>query len=91
MATTTAARPAIAVTGRQKSFGDKDVLDSIDLTVQEGTIFALLCIGRRHSLLPTLDEVAFGSHEPFSLAVDPLAISEDKHTYIRISTRTGQK
>jgi hypothetical protein len=53
MATTTAARPAIAVTGRQKSFGDKDVLDSIDLTVQEGTIFALLCIGRRHSLLPT--------------------------------------
>ena len=53
MTTTSASRPAIAVTGRQKSFGDKDVLDSIDLTVQEGTIFALLCIGRRHSLLPT--------------------------------------
>jgi ABC-2 type transport system ATP-binding protein len=30
------------VTGLQKSFGDKVVLDGIDLTVQEGTIFALL-------------------------------------------------
>jgi len=42
MTTTTAARPAIAVTGLQKSFGDKVVLDGIDLIVQEGTIFALL-------------------------------------------------
>jgi ABC-2 type transport system ATP-binding protein len=42
MATTSAARPAISVTGLQKSFGDKVVLDGIDLTVQEGTIFALL-------------------------------------------------
>jgi ABC-2 type transport system ATP-binding protein len=42
MTTTSAARPAIAVTGLQKSFGDKVVLDGIDLTVQEGTIFALL-------------------------------------------------
>jgi len=42
MTTTTAARPAIAVTGLQKSFGDKVVLDGIDLTVREGTIFALL-------------------------------------------------
>ncbi|MBV8928368.1 MAG: ATP-binding cassette domain-containing protein, partial [Mycobacteriaceae bacterium] len=42
MTTTSAARPAIAVTGLQKSFGDKVVLDRIDLTVQEGTIFALL-------------------------------------------------
>jgi ABC-2 type transport system ATP-binding protein len=40
--TTSAPRPAIAVTGLQKSFGDKVVLDGIDLTVQEGTIFALL-------------------------------------------------
>jgi ABC-2 type transport system ATP-binding protein len=39
---TSAAPPAIAVTGLQKSFGDKVVLDGIDLTVQEGTIFALL-------------------------------------------------
>jgi ABC-2 type transport system ATP-binding protein len=42
MTTTSAARPAIAVTGLQKSFGDKVVLDGIDLAVQEGTIFALL-------------------------------------------------
>ncbi len=42
MTTTSAARPAISVTGLQKSFGDKVVLDGIDLTVQEGTIFALL-------------------------------------------------
>jgi ABC-2 type transport system ATP-binding protein len=42
MTTTSAARPAIAVTGLQKSFGDKVVLDGIDLVVQEGTIFALL-------------------------------------------------
>jgi len=42
MTTTSAARPAIAVTGLQKSFGDQVVLDGIDLTVQQGTIFALL-------------------------------------------------
>jgi ABC-2 type transport system ATP-binding protein len=42
MTTTSATRPAIAVTGLQKSFGDKVVLDGIDLNVQEGTIFALL-------------------------------------------------
>ena len=38
-----ASRPsAIAVAGLTKSFGDKVVLDSIDLIVPEGTIFALL-------------------------------------------------
>jgi ABC-2 type transport system ATP-binding protein len=42
MTTTVATRPAIAVAGLRKSFGDKLVLDSIDLTVAEGTIFALL-------------------------------------------------
>src|SRR5215469_18081434 len=34
--------PAIAVTGLRKSFGDHVVLDGIDLTVAEGTIFSLL-------------------------------------------------
>src|SRR5215472_11984713 len=34
--------PAISVTGLRKSFGDKVVLDGIDLTVPEGKIFALL-------------------------------------------------
>jgi ABC-2 type transport system ATP-binding protein len=35
-------RPAIAATGLRKSYGDKLVLNGIDLTVPEGTIFALL-------------------------------------------------
>jgi len=38
----TATRTAVSVTGLRKSFGDKAVLDDIDLTVAEGTIFALL-------------------------------------------------
>jgi ABC-2 type transport system ATP-binding protein len=42
MTTIVATRPAIAVAGLRKSFGDKTVLDGIDLTVAEGTIFALL-------------------------------------------------
>jgi ABC-2 type transport system ATP-binding protein len=37
-----AARLAVSVTGLRKSFGDKVVLDGIDLSVAEGTIFALL-------------------------------------------------
>jgi ABC-2 type transport system ATP-binding protein len=35
-------RPAIAVTGLRKSFGDHLVLDGIDLTVPPGTVFSLL-------------------------------------------------
>ncbi len=42
MTTMTATRTAVSVTGLRKSFGDKAVLDDIDLTVAEGTIFALL-------------------------------------------------
>src|SRR5262249_61933715 len=42
MTTLTATRPAITAAGLRKSFGDKVVLDGIDLTVAEGTIFALL-------------------------------------------------
>ncbi|MGC7095021.1 ATP-binding cassette domain-containing protein [Amycolatopsis lurida] len=34
--------PAITATGLRKSFGDKTVLDGIDLNVPRGTIFALL-------------------------------------------------
>jgi ABC-2 type transport system ATP-binding protein len=40
--TTTPPPSAIAATGLRKSFGDKIVLDGIDLTVPEGTIFSLL-------------------------------------------------
>jgi len=35
-------RPAIAVTGLRKSFGDQVVLDGLDLVVPPGTVFALL-------------------------------------------------
>ncbi|TFV89938.1 ATP-binding cassette domain-containing protein [Blastococcus sp. CT_GayMR16] len=34
--------PAISITGLQKAFGDHVVLDGLDLTVAEGTVFALL-------------------------------------------------
>src|SRR5258708_17181869 len=51
--------PAVAVTGLRKSYGDKTVLDGIDLTIPEGTIFALLapngaCKTTTLPLLPTL-------------------------------------
>ncbi|MFE9013823.1 ATP-binding cassette domain-containing protein [Streptomyces cyaneofuscatus] len=36
------AHPAIAATGLRKSYGEKTVLDGIDLTVPAGTVFALL-------------------------------------------------
>jgi ABC-2 type transport system ATP-binding protein len=39
---TSPSRAAIAVTGLRKSYGDKVVLDGIDLRIAEGTIFALL-------------------------------------------------
>jgi ABC-2 type transport system ATP-binding protein len=35
-------RPAIAVTGLRKAYGDNTVLDGIDLNVPEGSVFALL-------------------------------------------------
>ena len=40
--TTTTRRPALKATGLRKSFGDKVVLDGIDLDVAEGTTFSLL-------------------------------------------------
>ncbi|MFB6839419.1 ABC transporter, partial [Streptomyces sp. NPDC056361] len=33
--------PAISAHGLRKSYGDKTVLDGIDLNVPEGTVFAL--------------------------------------------------
>ncbi len=40
--TTHQSRPAIVATGLRKSFGDQVVLDGLDLSVQSGTVFALL-------------------------------------------------
>ncbi|WP_407078322.1 ATP-binding cassette domain-containing protein [Streptomyces sp. NPDC005435] len=34
--------PAVSVTGLRKSYGDRTVLDGIDLTIPAGTVFALL-------------------------------------------------
>jgi ABC-2 type transport system ATP-binding protein len=42
MTSTTTSTDAIVATGLRKSFGDHLVLDSIDLTVTEGTVFSLL-------------------------------------------------
>jgi ABC-2 type transport system ATP-binding protein len=79
--TITRSRPAIRVTGLRKSFGDKVVLDGIDLEVAEGTIFALLGpngAGKTTTvhILTTLigadaGEVAVDGHD---LAVDPDAV-----------------
>jgi len=38
----TSSQPAISVTGLRKAYGDKVVLDGIDLTVPAGTVFSLL-------------------------------------------------
>jgi ABC-2 type transport system ATP-binding protein len=74
-------RPAIAVAGLRKTFGDKVVLDGIDLRVAQGTIFALLGpngAGKTTmvQILSTLigadaGEMAVGGHD---LARDPDAV-----------------
>ncbi|MEU3693391.1 ATP-binding cassette domain-containing protein [Streptomyces narbonensis] len=40
--TTPATAPAISAVGLRRSYGEKAVLDGIDLTIPEGTVFALL-------------------------------------------------
>jgi hypothetical protein len=40
--TSVSSPPAIAASGLRKSYGDKVVLDGIDLNVAEGTVFSLL-------------------------------------------------
>jgi ABC-2 type transport system ATP-binding protein len=76
-----AARSAIVAAGLRKSFGDKVVLDGIDLDVAEGTIFALLGpngAGKTTTvhILSTLigadgGQVRVGGHDP---ARDPDAV-----------------
>jgi ABC-2 type transport system ATP-binding protein len=76
-------RSAIAVAGLRKSFGDKVVLDGIDLEVAQGTVFALLGpngAGKTTmvQILSTLigadaGEVAVGGHD---LAQEPDAVRE---------------
>ncbi|MFJ9324179.1 ATP-binding cassette domain-containing protein [Streptomyces globisporus] len=78
-----AATQAISATGLRKSYGDKTVLDGIDLTVPAGTVFALLGpngAGKTTAvkILSTLvspgadsGEIQVGGHD---LATDPQAI-----------------
>ncbi|MEV5095763.1 ATP-binding cassette domain-containing protein [Streptomyces rochei] len=73
--------PAIAAYGLRKSYGDKTVLDGVDLTVPEGTIFSLLgpngagktTAVKILSTLVTADagDIRVGGHD---LATDPLAV-----------------
>ncbi|MEU9268917.1 ATP-binding cassette domain-containing protein, partial [Streptomyces sp. NPDC048251] len=75
--------PAIAANGLRKSYGDKTVLDGIDLTVPEGTVFSLLGpngAGKTTAvkILSTLispdhgsGEIRVGGHD---LAADPRAV-----------------
>ncbi|BFO22559.1 daunorubicin resistance protein DrrA family ABC transporter ATP-binding protein [Streptomyces sp. KM77-8] len=72
---------AIAANGLRKSYGDKAVLDGIDLAVPEGTIFSLLgpngagktTVVKILSTLVTADagELRVGGHD---LAADPQAV-----------------
>ncbi|MCQ4209028.1 ATP-binding cassette domain-containing protein [Streptomyces longispororuber] len=82
MTTTTAPVPfAITAKGLRKSFGDKTVLDGIDLAVPTGTVFSLLgpngagktTAVRILSTLITADggHLSVGGHD---LAVDPQAV-----------------
>lgn len=76
-----ASAPAISATGLRKSYGDKLVLDSIDLSVPQGTVFALLgpngagktTAVKILSTLITADAGALqvGGHD---LATDPQAV-----------------
>ncbi|MEV8208241.1 ATP-binding cassette domain-containing protein [Streptomyces sp. NPDC079189] len=73
--------PAIAANGLRKSYGDKTVLDGIDLTVPAGTVFSLLgpngagktTAVKILSTLITADagEIRVGGHD---LATDPQAV-----------------
>ncbi|WP_151481893.1 ATP-binding cassette domain-containing protein [Streptomyces albicerus] len=81
MTTTTSHSPAIAAKGLRKAYGDKTVLDGIDLTVPAGTVFALLgpngagktTAVKILSTLVTADagDLHVGGHD---LATDPQAV-----------------
>ncbi|GAB2973249.1 daunorubicin resistance protein DrrA family ABC transporter ATP-binding protein [Streptomyces pseudoechinosporeus] len=81
MTTTTSHSPAIAAKGLRKSYGDKTVLDGIDLAVPTGTVFSLLgpngagktTAVKILSTLITADagDLHVGGHD---LATDPQAV-----------------
>lgn len=81
MTTTASQPPAIAAKGLRKAYGDKTILDGIDLTVPAGTIFSLLGpngAGKTTTvkILSTLiggeaEELYVGGHD---LATEPQAV-----------------
>ncbi|WP_326607940.1 ATP-binding cassette domain-containing protein [Streptomyces sp. NBC_01800] len=83
MTTTTSHSPAIAATGLRKAYGDKTVLDGIDLTVPAGTVFSLLgpngagkttAVKILSTLItpdPASGEIRVGGHD---LTTDPQAV-----------------
>ncbi|MER5212185.1 ATP-binding cassette domain-containing protein [Streptomyces sp. NPDC002838] len=81
MTTTTSHSPAIAAKGLRKAYGDKTVLDGIDLAVPAGTVFSLLgpngagktTAVKILSTLITADagDLHVGGHD---LATDPQAV-----------------
>ncbi|MGY0069569.1 ATP-binding cassette domain-containing protein [Streptomyces sp. QTS137] len=81
MTTTTSHSPAIAAKGLRKAYGDRTVLDGIDLAVPAGSVFALLgpngagktTAVKILSTLVTADagELRVGGHD---LAADPQAV-----------------
>ncbi|WP_274557956.1 ATP-binding cassette domain-containing protein [Streptomyces spiramyceticus] len=81
MTTTTSHSPAIAAKGLRKAYGDKTVLDGIDLAVPAGTVFSLLgpngagktTAVKILSTLITADagDLNVGGHD---LATDPQAV-----------------
>lgn len=81
MTTTTTSSLAIAATGMRKAYGDKTVLDGIDLAVPVGTVFSLLgpngagktTAVKILSTLVTADggDLRVGGHD---LAADPQAV-----------------
>ncbi|MFH9613785.1 ATP-binding cassette domain-containing protein, partial [Streptomyces pratensis] len=74
---------AVSAVGLRKSYGDKTVLDGIDLTVPEGTVFSLLgpngagkttavkILSTLISPGPASGEIRVGGHD---LATDPQAV-----------------
>src|ERR1700704_6272479 len=81
---TTTAPPALKVTSLRKSFGEKTVLDGIDLDIAEGTTFSLLSpdAGKVHiagfdlAREPDAVRAAIGVTGQFS-AVDNLLTGEE--------------
>ncbi|MFE5240200.1 MULTISPECIES: ATP-binding cassette domain-containing protein [unclassified Streptomyces] len=75
--------PAIAANGLRKSYGEKTVLDGLDLTVPEGTVFSLLgpngagkttAVKILSTLIgadPASGEIRVGGHD---IATDPQAV-----------------